>query len=79
MKHGGELLQGARAPGHHSQHGALFARLHGQEHGGEESGVALFRERGKAHASLSKWSFEHEAGQGSSKERSSFFATVFLT
>ena len=62
MKHGGEVLQGA--PRHHSQHGALFARLHGQEHGGEESGVALFRERGEAHASLLKWRFEHEAGQG---------------
>ena len=49
MKHGGELLQGAS--GRHSQHGALFARLHGQEHGGEESCVALFRERGEARAS----------------------------
>jgi hypothetical protein len=62
MKHGGEMLQSV--PGHHSQHGARFGRLHGQEHGGEECGVALLRERGKAHASLSQWSFEHEAGEG---------------
>ena len=77
MKHGGEMLQGV--PGHHSQHSARFGRLHGQEHGGEECGVAFLHERGEAHASLSEWSIEHEAGEGSLNERSSFFERVSLT
>ena len=62
MKHGGEMLQGV--PGHHSQHSARFGRLYGQEHGGEECGVAFLHERGEAHASLSEWGFKHEAGEG---------------